>query len=471
MESFEYQGVWWIPEHEDLKVEGRLTFSPLDGARLEIDGHAPSKLLAKSTWTPRKEPSKIEILIGTIRSGEQVTLVHCRCRSWILELAPAVFDVATVLIGCHLNRIEDVKFDSVLLRYSNLEKWLGIQAISLEYGFAQENTISFFNIQFTLPDKLSFRTEGMSLTFHHGVTTHTESLFDYGIHQTCAVEIQPDTPLHWDDYLMGPIYYLRNFLALGMGTTVLPIEVKATRSQPIGDLSEETASKRIGIYHRTQGADVSPRDKVYEHEMLFRYPDLADGFEKYLANWFAKADKLRTVFDLYFSLFYIPQMYVQQIFLTLAQALEVYHRDLYGGEYVSEKDYQAPLTKLKTQVDSLDIDDDLKKRLKDMLKYGYQFSLRKRMKEIRETVLKGYSDILYEVLPITDDFIHEFVKTRNDLTHPSESDDTSKDLNHQYELARKARLLMEFCFLNEMGVPPDLARRLFASRSSQRLRL
>lgn len=38
LESFEYEGIWWLPERPKEKVKGTLRFNPFKGAKLELKG-------------------------------------------------------------------------------------------------------------------------------------------------------------------------------------------------------------------------------------------------------------------------------------------------------------------------------------------------------------------------------------------------------------------------------------------------
>jgi hypothetical protein len=59
-----------------------------------------------------------------------------------------------------------------------------------------------------------------------------------------------------------------------------------------------------------------------------------------LNAWFDRARPLRPVYTLYFSALYSERMYLESEFLSLAQALETFHRNLYGveGKQYSLKD-------------------------------------------------------------------------------------------------------------------------------------
>ena len=98
------------------------------------------------------------------------------------------------------------------------------------------------------------------------------------------------------------------------------------------------------------------RDRLYPYDMLFTFKDISDRFEILLKNWFEKADTLGPVYDLYFGTLYNPRMYLQHQFLSLIQAIEVYHRRKFEGKYLSDDDYEPIYEKFEEFINELAIE-------------------------------------------------------------------------------------------------------------------
>jgi hypothetical protein len=112
-----------------------------------------------------------------------------------------------------------------------------------------------------------------------------------------------------------------------------------------------------------------------------------------------------------------------------------------------------------------DLDDAFRESLVSKIKYGNEYSLRKRLKQ------------LIDKYPVVSTFIHnrkqfvdDVVKTRNYMTHYDEhlkgEAKTSWDL---YELLTQLRHLLEVCLLSEIGIPTVKVEELV--KRNQRIRM
>src|ERR1700733_3937289 len=125
-----------------------------------------------------------------------------------------------------------------------------------------------------------------------------------------------------------------------------------------------------------------PRKKSL-FEMPFPLRDLEGQqiLEVLFRNWFDKEQILRPVYDLLLGTVYSPGQYVQSTFLSLAQALESFHRRVHGGQYILSDDYSRLR---ETLVGTLpgDLDERLAGKLKSMLAFGNELSLKSRLEDL-----------------------------------------------------------------------------------------
>jgi hypothetical protein len=101
---------------------------------------------------------------------------------------------------------------------------------------------------------------------------------------------------------------------------------------------------------------------------------------------------------------------------------------------------------------------ELKDRLKEYLRYGNEFSLRKRMKDI----INRYRDVVDIFIKDSKSFIEKVVNTRNYLIHRNrllgKDAASGKEL---YHLTQKLRICLEACLLGELGFNLHEIRDLF----------
>jgi ApeA N-terminal domain 1 len=82
----------------------------------------------------------------------------------------------------------------------------------------------------------------------------------------------------------------------------------------------------VDVYYRPLGRTDVPQERPRLHEMLFSRRDLPEGFGPTAAGWLEGAENLDPVYRLFLGTVYNLQAYIEQQFLSLVTALEVYHR-------------------------------------------------------------------------------------------------------------------------------------------------
>lgn len=147
------------------------------------------------------------------------------------------------------------------------------------------------------------------------------------------------------------------------------------------------------------------------------------------------------------------------------QALESFHRVKMGGKYLSNEAWQPYRTALAEKISS-ELDADHKESLKSRIKYGNEFSLRKRVGELLETLDEKVSSSLS---PTDKYFTADLVDTRNYLTH---YDDELKGVALKnadlYWVNQRLRVLITILLLKEIGIREEFTVNLMKKHNKIR---
>ena len=187
-------------------------------------------------------------------------------------------------------------------------------------------------------------------------------------------------------------------------------------------------------------------------EPLLPLGSVRASFPRALGLWFDKRGRLGPVHDLFFGALFGPRTGPNFEFLTLAQALESFHRRTEPDAiYLPEGKYLEDLYPLMKENLPSAVSGDLRQRIKDMLRYGYQWSLRKRMKHLMEGVpeegVVGHG-VGYFTGPV--------VLTRNHLTHhPDEPEPGVLRGTDLMVAVDELRRLLAFLLLRETGLEEE----------------
>lgn len=432
IEEFEYTGLWWLPETPEKQICGTLRFTPGEGSVLDLIGSFKG---AKTTIVWGYE----EIILGCLSNKGNVTLYKCR-NAGTSYSAPGFqissFYAGVVFIGAHFQKSEDIKFKSIDVHYSHLDEWTNIPGFDIQGSFDEEVVIKY-----KLPEPIKasinedceiyilIRAEG---PFHHVIQKEAN------IKQKTYIRIKTSEEKSFREY-EEMMYQIQNFLSLGVWAPVHPLTIEGIAE----------ANEKVEIFYEL--LDIPKTSKtLLPDNMLFTFKDISDKFDVFLRNWFeqAKPSELKPTHDLYFGTLYLPLMYREHHFLSLAQAIESFHRRKYGGKYLPDEDYKEIHDGL---VDAIPdgVKGGFKESLENKLKHGNEFSLRKRLKEI-------FNEYQHEIPNVfiknKGTFIDKVADTRNYLTH------YDKDLKERaasgidiFHLTHELKMLLEVCLMRELG--------------------
>lgn len=481
MDSFEFKGVWRFPQSPNHIIAGILKFDPVEGGRLDTVGETffeeSINLFAvedTSNSAIRIVPQNIvfDTIWGYTDKGDAVTLHRCRKigENMAIGYVGASYSVEVIFIGCHFEREEDITFESISINYSNLEQWLGITGFSGGFNRSPKGKYLDGQILYAQPERFEIKVNNYIIAFDHSFQIAGDRFVDIRTKQFSFIEIVPDYPAQYNDYQTDVMYFLRNFLSLGVGGAVIPLAVtgksKTYTQEDTGEYDEDSSQEEktfryVKIFYVAKGASLKSDKAIERFNMMFGYSDIDDDFQVYLQKWFNLSEKIRVVFDLYFSIFYIAPTYINLELLTLAQVLEAYHREIYGGTYMDDKDYEGVRQILNAAIPA-DLAESHRASLKNKIKYGNAYSLRKRIEQICNTVLSPYEKTVKTLVGDYKQFAEKLAATRNYLTHYSDDTKQTAELgaNKHYNLVQKMKLLIQLCFMKEMGLSPDTVDRI-----------
>ena len=159
---------------------------------------------------------------------------------------------------------------------------------------------------------------------------------------------------------------------------------------------------------------------------------------------------------------YNPQNYVEIRFLSLTQAIETYHRRLFGGKYQDDEEYLAGIYHILTKEIPDNINSDFKKSLQMRLRYGNEFSLRKRLREVIRSINNVLDFDFVTLGKKREEFIDKVVDTRNYWTHysPELINKVEQLGEDRLILITSLQLLLEVNFLRDLGFEEDIIKDL-----------
>lgn len=396
-----------------------------------------------------EEKLKTDIIMGESLDGKKITLYKCVAinpQIIVPGFSRESYFAHIVFIGDFFKKSEDIKFKTVQVNYSYLDSWVNISGFNIQYSSHDDEYL----IKYKLPKPVqaNIHNHKVIIDFEYKGPNLSIVQRDIRIKQKTIIKIDFSEEKSLDECI-DFINLVQNFLSLGVGEPVKPLEIRGITDSDKLTTNGKDYKTPIEIICATQDIPYESTN-IIPQMMVFSFKDISDKFDDCLSNWIEKAELLDPVYDLYFGTLYNPHMYLEQRFLSLVQSLESYHRRIIRSSELPEIDHKNRIDLILESTPS-----EYKKWLKGKLEYSNEPGLRKRLREI----IGRYPQIMGSKRDKTK-FINSVVKIRNHLTHYSNSEDiiirtVLKDRRQFYDLTQNLKNLIELCFLTELGFDED----------------
>jgi hypothetical protein len=299
-----------------------------------------------------------------------------------------------VFLGAAFPTTQDIRFRVATFGVRFLLEWLGSDG--LQFSDDKVGYVPPAPIKVDLADAL--------LSIERTATSRLGP-FEAGYEEQAMVVLSAKECLSTEEWHERYFHPLVNLLTLATGQSSgrtslrfwhAPGEPQDPREVPI-----EVLERRI---YSPQFSSVS----VAPHEMHFTYEDVTQEWELLMQKWFALMKKAGAAANLFFSVTYNPDMYVEQKFMSIVQALEVFHRCTTPNIDIPEVEHQKRVSDILTSVP-----ENLRNWLKRRLSFSNEPNLEKRLTELVDAT----GDVVTPFLANKNGFIRRVVDTRNYLVH------------------------------------------------------
>ncbi|GGA35826.1 HEPN domain-containing protein [Okeania sp. KiyG1] len=334
MENIEYSGYWWLPLKEDEKIAGKpekkihgtLTFTNDEGIKLRLKGSFTGELEHLIPIILGFADRKIITLCRSLNCFSTISSSGFSSQEYISDLA---------LIGRHFTSNPDkIFFHKAKVQYSYLSDWADLPRIREEPKLPYQDKEEELRFIYTCPETIEGTTKDGKFSLDYSYSN--KSFVNIDFKQFASFIIQPkNEKLSLKDFHSKFIHPLNNFLtfATDRANSITKLEVYSYDGDVNVDIENTHYKKEqfpIEAIYNTYYPDRKEQGRLlYKHEMLFSISDI-DNLPSTLERWFDSWEKLASIFNLFFSIRYKPDMYLENKFVNLVQAAESYHRRKYN---------------------------------------------------------------------------------------------------------------------------------------------
>ncbi|WP_158698016.1 ApeA N-terminal domain 1-containing protein [Streptomyces prunicolor] len=445
MRKIDELGVFWVEDHEDDELQGRLLFDP------EEDGITLS-LIGTFNSVPPNENGELIRILGWI-GKDKVTLERC-FSGGTFHRSPGVpesnYRANALLLGHHVSE-PSPEFQSASVSLSNLDNWIGRNAITQESTSSDEDEKTRYDFTYRLKslDGEVCRFSRGEIALRFAWNTNSDEFHSVTLKQWPVLKITYDERRTLDE-IQKDIGLLESFLTLCAGAPTSIDRLLLRRPDiRVTMLSGEEgpAEQEIEFFAQPlRYSDPLDRKPIQRHRMLLTYDEI--GGISTVANWLDIAPRFHSALNSLMSVWRAKQMFAENRFLNVTFAAEAFHRITQGGSYMDDGEFKALL---QSYIDSTP--EEHHPWLLGRISYGNDLPLVKRLRQ-----LAGRS------APATRGLIKNkgqwaglLSRVRNELTHMGEVARSFGGAELAF-LTESVISVVRVCMLLECGVESEILR-------------
>jgi Apea-like HEPN/ApeA N-terminal domain 1 len=437
--QFDTHGVFWKPETPDEKFTGRLVRK---GRDIELFS---SPIL--------KDVNALKEFFQVLGSGgEWIHVLHgyapgpCTLLGlqsfgpsghtdfeWDYSLDYSNFKVSACIFGLHTGDELEETLASARLSFSGLNNWLPFRP-------SVENNGEAFKLIYkkNLPPIVDVNSSAINSRVKVDVFPRLESKQsgEYESKHESCVMIEPDLPqsLSW---FLELAYRFENFFSILLGTSVGLLSVAVKRDSKTGWFVRRPRSRirkaDVRIWVRCDGVQLGTA--------ILRWLDTLEAFRPFEALAYGTVRN--------------SKLFVDTEFLSLAQAIESFHRVTEKTLLVDQPQFEDILASLQKSIAALCGDSHIASRLNESIQHANEPNFRVRITTLFSRVSKQN---LERLIGDPVEFEQTLRQTRNFLTHPG-SKKQSKVLTTARDIFlfnQKLHALLRLLVLIHLGFPEQL---------------
>ncbi|MEH7440683.1 HEPN domain-containing protein [Neobacillus drentensis] len=381
-DSFEIKGDWYIPNTEQKKVSGILSFNE-KGIYLDLFGSFNRDTLVSM------RNNKYDFLHGFCEDSILITLhngFEIQHKFGIIETTRLTFNF--LFIGKHFNNIDELMFHSVDIKYTYLEEWFDNRVF--DFKFPRDGKLKDYTVSYNPPQDI-FEVEIPSINtvikggyyFSTKAGHHKHTL----IHQNCISIIpkgEEQCSFKWFTETENKFKGLLSFL---MNRPIFQKQIIAK-----GDYQERYKTREKIYIFPSKGLNFIEKE-INSSEVFISLSDIGSSLENVINSWFD--NKIEPTIENYIRTLYNGTSDTVTVFLNYTKALESFHRETSeNSQYVTNSQYSKLRSKMIKAIED-EIDTEFKDKLRGALSYAHHYEFGKRLMHCFEDIDNEIKGIIF----------------------------------------------------------------------------
>ncbi|WP_165026042.1 HEPN domain-containing protein [Dysgonomonas sp. ZJ279] len=438
VERFEYKGYWFLPNDNENRIAGYLTFIPNERMELELIGGFEKDFF-------KKQP-RYAIIHGITSDSQKVTLVHCHSYGSInlsCSFPITKYSCRYLIVGKHLTDINEHCFNRIKVHAPFLTKWIHpalIQPIiQLVDNNNKEESISYsFSSDHKMKCEVDIDSQFRLVIKSCVDLNESNNLLDVSLSQFTYFEIESISNKTNIDNLLSRARLFLEFISLASLHLANLSSITLYDSDNFQEFKNGAKSEYpIQFFERYENFRGNRTKNIKIYDFLFIYSDIKEIFSDILIKWFETKSDMAPIRGHLIKSVQEKEYFDSLDFLIIVQALEGYHTRFLPQNRPTKANGTLGYIKLP-------------QRIKELLL------------------------LFHNVVKINGSQIDEkaTVDSRNYYSHFYKRNKNHKILDgiELFELSKKLRILLICCVLHFVGFENDKINELLNKSNNNKLR-
>lgn len=348
METLDLRGRWWLPDHEDHKVFGTLTWSPEDGGTLHLhdelrpvvwlDNVLADGSVQKYRADRGEHQRTYPLILGRVEDRAYTLLDSFRlnAREYDMDERAEKVHVNRFLEGAWFDDPDELRVDRVVIDMRHLTGWIDLSGLKVDWSGRDGADKDVFSVVTAraLPS-LNAEHDGITLRLSQGLRESGDHVHDLGVLQWWSVRLSKPDPEPLSTFLDTASDF-QDLVSIAVGKTAQyekvvlhhpDVPLLSMAGTPIGSLRQD-----ITYYIRWSNRS-APCEPVKRHDMYFTFDDLGgtDG----VGRWLAVAADYRTELGRVMATRYREGTFLEDRIMNVSAALDSFDKQRRGtGKWV-----------------------------------------------------------------------------------------------------------------------------------------
>ncbi len=308
MENTETIGQWWLPSDPEHKVYGTLSFSNQDGILLRLIDKLDKPFLSLGRDTD-------SIILGVTDKGRLITLSGYALQSRSIgQFESEEYSAEVAYIDAHFTGSDEMRFGGASIEYSHLFAW------TEQSGFQEQHGQNKYELAYECPKPIEVTSSIGTISVRHSLFRSYESQ-ESTLRESARIEIESQEALSFEEWRSKVIHPFQNLLSLATSKPNSIVDVSLYSYQTNSHSESESPEWPVQVLFRTRYNETQSSKHLFRSDMLFTLQDIAGDFGSVMERWLKVSDELDSVCNLYFSIIYSPELYLEHWFLNVVQAV------------------------------------------------------------------------------------------------------------------------------------------------------